>query len=309
MQRRMFMAAVAAIGGTLVARNLVRAQTDGDAATATTGGTELVSSAPTTGYATVNGLQMYYEIHGDGGMPLVLLHGGVVGSVTFAPLLPAFAASRQVITTDLQGHGHTRDIDRPLRSELMADDVAGLLAHLNVEQADFLGYSMGGGVALQMAIRHPELVSKLVVISMTMQREGSYPEVLALFDQMAADAPQLGAQVGQLPLAEIYPEADWETIFAKTGDMATQDYDWSKEVAAITAPTMLVFADADSIHPQHMVDFYKLLGGGQRDAGLDGSLRPASRLAILPGTTHYDILAFPGLPDIVTAFLDAPLPT
>ncbi len=168
---------------------------------------------------------------------------------------------------------------------------------------------MGGGVALQTAIRHPELVRQLVVIAMTMQREGSYPEVLARFDQMAADAPQLGAQVGQSPLAEVYPEVDWETIFAKTGDMATQEYDWSQEVAALTAPTLLVFADADSIHPEHMVDFYQLLGGGQRDAGLDGSLRPASRLAILPGTTHYDLLTFPGLADIVTAFLDAPLPT
>jgi pimeloyl-ACP methyl ester carboxylesterase len=308
MQRRRFIAAAAAAGGALVAQTVARAQTDNDAATATTGGTELVSSAPTTGYAPVNGLQMYYEIHGDGGMPLVLLHGGVVGSGTFAPLLPEFTASRQVITTDLQGHGHTRDIDRPLRSELMADDVAGLLAHLGIEQADFLGYSMGGGVALQTAIRHPELVSKLVVISMTMQREGSYPEVLSAFDQMAADAPQLGAQVGQSPLAEVYPEADWETLFAKVGDMASQDYDWSAEVAAITAPTLLIFADADSIHPAHMVAFYELLGGGQRDAGLDGSLRPASRLAILPGTTHYDVLAFAGLADIVTAFLDAPLP-
>ncbi len=320
MQRRRFIAAAAAAGGALVAQTVARAQTDNDAATATTGGTELVSSAPTTGYAPVNGLQMYYEIHGSGEtppstggglggeVPLVLLHGGVVGSMTFAPLLPAFTASRQVITTDLQGHGHTRDIDRPLRSELMADDVAGLLAHLGIEQADFLGYSMGGGVALQTAIRHPELVSKLVVISMTMQREGSYPEVLSAFDQMAADAPQLGAQVGQSPLAEVYPEADWETLFAKVGDMVAQEYDWSAEVAAITAPTLLIFADADSIHPAHMVAFYELLGGGQRDAGLDGSLRPASRLAILPGTTHYDVLAFPGLADIVTAFLDAPLP-
>jgi pimeloyl-ACP methyl ester carboxylesterase len=267
----------------------------------------VANTDPTTGYAPVNGLQMYYEIHGEG-EPLVLLHGGVVGSVTFAALLPAFMESRQVITVDLQGHGHTRDIDRPLRSELMADDVAGLLAQLNVEQADFMGYSMGGGVALQTAIRHPSLVRKLVVISMTMQREGSYPEVLALFDQMEADAPQLGAQVGQSPLAELYPEADWETIFAKTGDMATQDYDWSADVAAITAPTMLIFADADSIRPEHIVEFYQLLGGGQRDAGLDGSLRPAARLAILPGMTHYDILTFPGLTDLVSSFLDAPLP-
>jgi pimeloyl-ACP methyl ester carboxylesterase len=109
-------------------------------------------------------------------------------------------------------------------------------------------------------------------------------------------------------LATVYPEVDWETLFAKSGEMASRDYDWSADVAAITAPTMLIFADADSIRPEHMVEFYKLLGGGQRDAGLDGSLRPPSRLAILPGTTHYDTLTFPGFADIVTAFLDAPLP-
>jgi pimeloyl-ACP methyl ester carboxylesterase len=271
-------------------------------------GDDVTQTAPTTGYAPVNGLQIYYEVHGSGGTPLVLLHGGVVGSVTFAPLLPALSATRQVITIDMQGHGHTRDIDRPLRNETMADDVAGLLAHLGITQADLLGYSMGGGVALQTAIRHPEIVRKLVIVSTTMRHDGSYPEVLTLFDQMEASAPKLGAQVAQSPLATVYPEADWATIFAKSGEMASQDYDWSADIAAIAAPTMLIFADADSIRPEHMVEFYKLLGGGQRDAGLDGSLRPTSRLAILPGTTHYDILTFPGFVDIVNAFLDAPLP-
>lgn len=266
----------------------------------------MANTEVTSGYAPVNGLQMYYEVHGSGGVPLLLLHGGVVGSVTFAPLLPAFSANRQVITADMQAHGRTRDIDRPLREETMADDVAALLAHLGIAQADILGYSMGGGVALQTTIRHPELVRKLVVVSMTMRRDGSYPEVLALFDEMPAKAAQLGAQVAQSPLAEVYPEADWEQTFARVGELVTHDYDWSSQVARISAPTLLVFADADSIRPEHMVDFYKLLGGGQRDAGLDGSQRPASRLAILPGTTHYDILTFPGLTDIVTTFLDAP---
>ena len=250
---------------------------------------------------------MYYEIHSTG-EPLLLLHGGVAASETFDHLLPAFTGNRQVITVDLQAHGRTRDIDRPLRIETMADDVAGLLAHLGIARADILGYSMGGGVALQTAIRHPELVGKLVVISMTIMRDGSYPEVLAIFDQMGANAAQIGAQMQQSPLAQRYSDANRETIFAKIGDMGTQDYDWSESVAAITSPTMLVFADADSIRPEHIVAFYKLLGGGQRDAGLDGSLRPTARLAILPGTTHYDILTFPGLSNIVTAFLDAPLP-
>jgi pimeloyl-ACP methyl ester carboxylesterase len=299
---------MAATGVTLAAPIMASAQTDTGTATATSRGVDVTQTYPITGYAPINGLQIYYEIHGSGGTPLLLLHGGIVGSVTFAPLLPGLSANRQVITIDLQGHGHTRDIDRPLRDETMADDVAGVLAHMEIEQADLLGYSMGGGVALQTAFRHPEIVRKLIIVSATMRHDGSYPEVLAQLDQLESNAPQLGAQVAQSPLATVYPEADWETLFAKAGEMASRDYDWSANVAAITAPSMLIFADADSIRPEHMVEFYKLLGGGQRDAGLDGSLRPTSRLAILPGTTHYDILTFPGFADIVTAFLDAPLP-
>lgn len=274
----------------------------------TSTGSQPTATPPTeSGYAPVNGLGLYYEIHGTG-EPLVLLHGGITGIETFAPMVPGFAERRRVITVDLQGHGRTRDSDRPLRYESMADDVAALLARLGIDRADLLGYSMGGGVALQTAIRHPAVVGKLVVVSMTMRRDGSYPEVLASFEQMVANAPQFGAQMQRSPLAARYPETDWTGLFAKMGDMESQDYDWSDEVAALTAPTMLIFADADSIRPDHMIAFYKLLGGGQRDAGLDGSGRPAARLAILPGTTHYDLLAFPGLAAIVSAFLDAPVP-
>ena len=269
------------------------------------------TTAARSGYAPVNGLELYYEVHGSAasdGPPLVLLHGGVAASEVFAPLLPVFTEQRQVITVDLQGHGRTRDIDRPLRSELMADDVAALLAWLGAERADVAGYSMGGGVALQTAIRHPQLVQKLVVISVGMKHDGWYPEVRAAFDDMAANAPQLGAMLKQSPLAELYPDANWESIFTKIGDMVSRDFDWSDGVAAITAPTMLIFADADAVRPEHIVAFYKLLGGGQRDGGLDGSGRPPGRLAILPGTTHYDLLALPGLATLITSFLDAPAP-
>lgn len=268
----------------------------------------MAETASQSGFAAVNGLEMYYEIHGRGGTPLLLLHGGAAASETFDDVLPAFAADRQVITADLQAHGRTRDVDRPLRVESMADDVAALLAHLGIARADVMGYSMGGGVALQLAIRRPELVRKLVVVSMPMRRDGSYPEVLAMFDQLEANAPQIAEQMQQSPLSDRYPGVDWSVLFAKIGDMVTEEYDWSADVAKIAAPTMLVFADADSIRPEHMVEFYGLLGGGQRDAGLDGSARPVARLAVLPGTTHYDILSYPGLPALVTAFLDAPLP-
>jgi pimeloyl-ACP methyl ester carboxylesterase len=264
-----------------------------------------------TGYAPVNGLELYYEIHGPAvgeQPPLVLLHGGVAASEVFDDLLPALTEGRRVITTHLQAHGRTRDIDRPLRSEHLADDVAALIEHLGLGTVDLAGYSMGGDTALQAAIRHPELVRKLVVISTGMRRDGWYPEGLASFDQMAGNAAQFGEMLKQSPLAERYPDADWTEIFTKIGDMATQPMDWTSEVAAITAPTMLVFADADAVRPEHIVEFYKLLGGGQRDGGLDGSGRPPGRLAILPGTTHYDLLAFPGLDRIITSFLDAPVP-
>jgi pimeloyl-ACP methyl ester carboxylesterase len=266
-----------------------------------------MTTALRTGYAPVNGLQMYYEIHGEG-EPLVLLHGGVGASEMLGPNLAELAKTRQVITPHMQGHGRTRDVDRPFRLETMADDVAALMEYLAIEQADFLGYSMGGGVALQTAIRHPNAVRKLVVVAMTFKRDGSYPEVLAAFDQMAPNAALIAQSMKQSPLSELYPEADWEAIFSKIGDMGTQDYDWSDDVAAITSPTMLIFADADSMRPEHMVEFYRLLGGGQRDAGLDGSLRSAARLAIIPGTTHYDIMATTTVAEMVLPFLDTPLP-
>jgi len=138
LQRRALLAAMAATGVTRAAPIMASAQTDTDTATATSRGVDVTQTYPITGYAPINGLQIYYEIHGSGGTPLLLLHGGIVGSVTFAPLLPGLSANRQVITIDLQGHGHTRDIDRPLRDETMADDVAGVLAHLEIEQADLL---------------------------------------------------------------------------------------------------------------------------------------------------------------------------
>ena len=136
-----------------------------------------------SGYAPVNGLKLYYEIHGTG-EPLVLLHGGVVGIATFGPNLGALSEKRKVIAVELQGHGRTADIDRPLSFEAMADDIAALMKYLAIEKTDVMGYSLGGGVALQIAIRHPELVRKLVVVSAPCKRDGWYPEVLAGMVQM-----------------------------------------------------------------------------------------------------------------------------
>jgi pimeloyl-ACP methyl ester carboxylesterase len=261
-------------------------------------------AAAKTGYAPVNGLKMYYEIHGDG-EPLVLIHGGVVGITMFGPNVEALAKGRQVIAVELQGHAHTADIDRPMSCEAMADDIAALIKYLGLQKADVMGYSLGGYVALQTAIRHPQSVRKLVVASSGFRRSGMYPEVLTAFDHMNAAT---GAQMSQSPLSKMYPNVNWEVLFGKLGEMLRKDYDWSDGVKAIQSPTMLVFADADAFWLQHIVEFYSLLGGGQRDAGLDGSLRSVNELAILPGLTHYNLSAAPALVAAVTPFLDAAMP-
>src|SRR5882757_2324825 len=260
-----------------------------------------VSSEIKKGYVPVNGLKLYYEIHGVG-EPLILLHGGVGGLDMFGPTLPALAKSRKVIAVELQGHGRTADIDRPFSFEAMADDIAGLIKQLGLEKADVMGYSLGGGVALQTAIRHPEAVRKLVVVSAGFSRNGLFPEVRATMDHMG---PAAGEQMKRSPLNTMYPNVNWVNLFTKLGVLLRKDYDWSKEVAAIKLPTMLIYADADALYPAHIVEFYKLLGGGQRDAGLDGSGRSANQLAILPAVTHYTIAASPVLPVVVTPFLDA----
>jgi pimeloyl-ACP methyl ester carboxylesterase len=258
-------------------------------------------NAVKTGYAPVDGLKMYYEIHGQGA-PLVLVHGGVVGITMFGGNVDALAKGREVIAVELQGHGHTVDIDRPLSFEAMADDIAGLVNYLDLPQVDVMGYSLGGGVALQVAFRHPEIVRKLVIVSAAFKRQGMYPEVLAAMGQMG---PASAEMMKQSPLSKMYPNVNWATLFTKLGALLSKDYDWSKQVAAIQAPTMLVFADADAVRPEHIVEFYKLLGGGQRDAGLDGSHRSVNQLAILPGQTHYTICAAPALVTTVAPFLDA----
>lgn len=254
-----------------------------------------------SGYAPVNGLHIYYEVHGSG-EPLVLLHGGVGGIVMFGQNVEALARGRQVIAVELQGHGRTADVDRPLSFESMADDVAGLIRHLNLDGADVLGYSLGGGAALQLAIRHPELVHRLVLVATAFKRNCWYPEVLA---GMASMGPETARMMAQSPLAKIYPEVDWVALFTKLSGLLQRDYDWSGQVAAIQARTMLVFADADAISTAAIAEFYGLLGGGQCDAGQDGSRRPRAQLAILPGHTHYSLGTAPALVAAVTPFLES----
>lgn len=244
-----------------------------------------------SGYAPVNGVNLYYEIHGEG-EPLILLHGGL-GTIDmlFGDLLPRLAEYRQVIAVELQGHGHTADVDRPFSYELMSDDISALVRHFGAERMEIAGFSLGGGVALQTAIRHPEVVKRLVLISTPFKREGWYPEVLAGMSALSAEAAQMMLQT---PMYQAYaavapnPES-WKALVAKTGELLRQDYDWSAGVATVMAPVLIVVGDSDSVRPAHAFEMFTLLGGGQFDGAMTGL--PRARLAVLPGTTHMDILS------------------
>ena len=268
-----------------------------------------MTTAVRTDYAPVNGLKMYHEIHGAG-QPLVLLHGGFGLTDMFGAILPLLATNRQVIAVDLQAHGRTADIDRPLRLELMGDDIAALISQLGFEQADVMGYSMGGGAALRAAIQHPARVRKLVVVSAPFKRDGWFPEMVAGMSQMSAAAAEFMRDTPMYQgYAAVAPDPDhFPALCEKMGDMLRRDYDWSKEVAALKMPVMIVCGDADGLPPAHAAQFFELLGGGKRDAGWDGSGMTHSRLAILPGITHYTSFSSPALAASVIPFLDAPMP-
>jgi pimeloyl-ACP methyl ester carboxylesterase len=259
---------------------------------------------PNANFADVNGQHVFYSRPGAG-KPLILLHGGI-NPDSFGSNLAKLARGRQVIAVHLQAHGRTPDTDRPLRSETMGDDIAALISHLKLGKADVMGYSLGGSVALQTAIRHPDAVDRLVVVSAAMKQDGFYPEGVAAFKQLEANAATFGPGVKASPLGQAYPDVDWTNLFRKVGDLTKRPYDWSADVARLQARTLLVFADADAIRPEHMVEFWKALGGGQRDAGIDGSLRPANQFAIVPNTTHYTLPVDPMLPGIVERFLTTP---
>ena len=269
---------------------------------------------PQQGYASVNGLDLYYEIHGRGdGVPLIVLPGGFMTVEAMGAIVPQLAASRRVIGVELQWHGHTADVERALRFEWMADDIAALIAHLGLERADLFGYSLGGGVALQTAIQHPAVVRKLVLASTAFARAGWYPESLA---GMAAISTEGFAGT---PLEDAYlktspkPEA-WPSVVAKMRQLLGTDYDWSHGVAALKAPTLILVGDADGLRLAHAVEMFGLLGGGKADGDLAG--RPPSQLAVLPNTTHVGwappnrgiITRTKLLLPMITEFLDAPMP-
>jgi pimeloyl-ACP methyl ester carboxylesterase len=260
-------------------------------------------------YADVNGLHLYYETHGRG-RPLILLHGGLGSGEMFGPVLPALSAGHQVIAPDLQGHGRTADIDRPIDINLMADDVAALIRHLGLEKPDLVGYSLGGGAALMTASRYPELVGKLVAVSVYLRPDVIDPALIAMQGQVNAAAAEF---MKDTPMYQTYqrlaprPE-DFGLLLDKIGASMAGGFDYTDVVRGLRVPTMFVAGDADQAPPSHYVEIFRLLDGGLRDGGWAGENRPTGghALAILPGLGHYDIFASPLLAAVAVAFLDAP---
>jgi pimeloyl-ACP methyl ester carboxylesterase len=257
-------------------------------------------------YAHVNGIELYYEIQGSG-RPLILLHGGLMSSEMFGPILPALTGQHQVILVDLQGHGRTADIDRPLDVRLIADDIVALADHLGLDRPDVVGYSFGGGVALQVAIRHPEKVGRVVSASANIRRDAIYPEMLGQQAQVNAAAAEF---MKETPMYEVYqrvaprPE-DFPRLLDKIGEAMAHDFDFTEDVRGLRVPTLIVAADADMAPPSHYVEVFELLDGGQRDGGWTGEGRPKGghALAILPGLTHYNLGDSPLFAAAALAFL------
>ena len=261
-------------------------------------------------YAPVNDLSMYYEVHGDG-PALVLLHGAYLTADTMGPLATGLARIRQVIVPEMQGHGRTADVDRPITYQQMGDDVAGLIRELGLEQPDVVGYSMGGAVALQLAIRHPEAVRRLVVASAGFRYDAMAAEAIAMFPsitpEMFAGSPR------ETEYLRVAPNpGDFPTLVDKLKTLHTTDFAWpEEEIRGIAAPTLIVLGDSDGFRLEHAVEMFKLRGGGVMG---DLSAMPESQLAVLPGTSHLNPPGS-GLLDraewllaMISPFLDPPPP-
>jgi pimeloyl-ACP methyl ester carboxylesterase len=252
----------------------------------------------------VNGIKLGCRVVGEGA-PLVLLHGGFGSTEMFGANLDLLAAEHRVVAVDLQSHGRSPAADRPMRFETMADDIDTLIRSLGLGRAAIMGFSLGGGVALRTGIQHPDVVERLVLVSTVFKRDGWYPEMRAGMDAMG---PETAGFMMQTPMYEDYrrlaPRAeDWPVLVKQVVDIMQTDYDWSAEIPGLPMPVMLVIGDADGLPPSHAVEFFGLLGGGQRDANFDRSGMTHHRLAILPGVTHYDVNVVPALSAAVTPFL------
>ncbi len=258
-------------------------------------------------YAEVNGINLYYETHGAG-QPMMLLHGGLASSEMFGPILPTLADHHQVIAVDLQGHGRTADIDRPIELGLIADDIAALIDHLGLDRPDVVGYSFGGGVAFHTAVKYPAKVRKLVMAAANIRPDAIYAEMRVQQGQVNAAAAEF---MKDTPMYQLYQKVaprpeDFPRLLDKMGALMAKDFDYTDEVRGMQVPTLIVAADADMAPPSHYVEVFKLLDGGLRDGGWTGEGRPAGghALAILPGLTHYNVGTSPLFAAVTLDFLD-----
>lgn len=259
---------------------------------------------PQTGYAPVNGLKMYYEIHGEG-KPIVLLHGAFNSiNTAFSMLIPELSKTRKVIAVELQGHGRTNDIERPFSFENFADDVAALMKYLKIDTADIFGYSMGGGTAWQVAIRHPQLVRKLIIASAVYKYEGWTPETRAILPMLT---PQMfEATPIKTDYDKLAPDPKhWTDFINKMKKFVTTSYDFTAEkIKAIKSPTLIISGDGDGVLPEHAVEMFRLRNGKYM---VDFGPAPKTQLAIFPGTSHIFVMMHTDwLLSMMTPFLDAP---
>jgi pimeloyl-ACP methyl ester carboxylesterase len=263
-----------------------------------------------TGYVPANGVNYYYEIYGRraGSAPLLVLHGGLGSIAMFEPDLAQLSKGRQVIAVDLHGHGRTALGDRAINYVDMGNDFAVVVKQLGYDTVDVVGYSMGGGVALRLAIQHPEVVRRLVLVSTPYSPSGFYPELLP---QQAAVSGAMADAMKETPMYKAYAARaprpqDFPRLLDQMGAWMRQSYDWSEDVKKLKGPVLLVYGDADMIRPEHIVSFYQLLGGGLKDAGWQREHMSQNRLAILPNVTHYEMAISPALVPTVLPFLDGP---
>jgi pimeloyl-ACP methyl ester carboxylesterase len=255
------------------------------------------------GYAPVNGLKMYYEVHGSG-KPLVLLHGAFnTINMAFGMLIPELSKTRQVIAVEMQGHGRTADIDRPFSFQSMADDVAALLKYLKIDSADIFGYSMGGGIAWQIAVRHPQLVRKLIITSAVYKYEGWTPETRNILPMLTPEMFE-GTPI-KTEYDSLAPDKKhWTQFVNKMKQFVSASYDFGAEkIKVIKSPTLIISGDGDGVLPEHAVEMYRLRGGGYM---IDFGPAPKTQLAIFPGTSHIFVMFQTNwLLSMIQPFLDA----
>jgi pimeloyl-ACP methyl ester carboxylesterase len=256
-----------------------------------------------SGYAAVNGIKLYHQIHGEG-EPLVLIHGGLTTIGEMQGWVEPLAKTWQVIAVEMQGHGHTADTDRPMSFTTMGDDITALLDHLKIPKADLVGHSFGGASAIRAAIQHPEKVRRLVVISSPYARSGWYPEAQRGMSQVGAAMAENMMQTPTGRFSKGWPEPKrFPQFLDKMGKIMTEDYDWSADIAKLPMPALLVFADNDSVSQKHVAEFFALLGGGVKEPGWLNTQLSKSRLAVVPGYSHYNFITSAEVPQLVGKFM------